>query len=227
MKFGDRVLLKKYKNGNRLWGTVTECWKCSGTGKVIWDYADHVCFNCDGAGWYYEKEREYTPENLAKLEAKLAKEAQRLAEEDRQRAEEQARIEAEEEARRIAEIEANRGQFVGAVGDKIQLEVTFINDFWYEKPSFSRPWEMETIRGYVFKTDDGNTLIWKTTGSLGYDSIVPDDAKTCNYIDENGKKHDWILPEYGDRITIKGTIKEHQEYRNVNQTILNRVKWIH
>ena len=65
MKYGERVLLKEYKNGNKLWGTVCKCAKCQGTGKVIWSYADHVCFDCDGKGWYYFEEREYTPENLS------------------------------------------------------------------------------------------------------------------------------------------------------------------
>ena len=73
MNIGDRVLLNQFKNGNKLWGTVTRCEKCSGTGQVIWSYADHVCFDCNGKGWYYKEERELTPENIAKREARLAK----------------------------------------------------------------------------------------------------------------------------------------------------------
>ena len=77
MKYGDRVLLKEYKNGNKLWCIVSHCPKCNDTGKVIWSYADHRCFDCNGKGWYYTEEREYTPENLAKREAKRAKDREK------------------------------------------------------------------------------------------------------------------------------------------------------
>lgn len=211
MKYGDKVLLQEFKNGNKLWGTVTRCAKCNGTGKVIWTFADHVCFDCNGKGWYYEEEREYTPENLAKREAKRAKKA---AEEREKREAEQAAREAERlarEAERLAEIERNRGQFIGKVGEKINLTVTLERRFSYEVPCYNAPWKRDTVKGYVFKTDEGNTLVWKTTGSLG----------------EWDKNGNWITPEEGDKITIKGTIKAHEEYDNVNQTILNRVKWVH
>ena len=227
MKYGDRVLLKQYKNGNKLWGTVTPCCKCNRTGKVIWSFADHVCFDCNGKGWYYEEEREYTPENLAKHEAQLAKkraaweaeEAEREAEHQRKLAEE-----AKREAERLAEIERNRGQFIGQVGDKIQMDVTLVRKFNYQ---VHFGWQTQDYTGYVWKTDDGNTLVWKTTGYLGYEIEVPwdsDDVSGRDY-DEH-KAYSFITPGDGERMTIKGTIKDHQEYRNVNQTILTRVKWI-
>lgn len=223
MKYGDRVLLEEYKNGNKLWGTVTRCAKCNATGKVMWDFMDHVCFDCNGKGWYYAKEREYTPANLAKREARLAKERAKWEAEEAKRAAEEARREAE----RLAEIERNRGNFIGAIGDKIQLEVTLTRTFNYEVPCYNAPWKTDIVTGYVFKTDDGNTLVWKTTGSISRKVELPWDAE--DYCGTNSDKHtrwDWESPDEGDRITIKGTIKAHEEYRNVNQTILNRVKWI-
>lgn len=227
MKYGDRVLLKQYKNGNKLWGIVSHCPKCNDTGKVIWSYADHVCFDCDGKGWFYEEEREYTPKNLAKLEAKRAKEREKWeaaeAEREAARREREAEI-ARREAERLAEIERNRGQFIGNVGDKITVTVTLEKKFSYETHFGFRTMY---VSGYVFKTDDGNTLVYKTTGSpLGYDYEVPEDSVSCNYTDENGKKWDWMPMQEGERVTIKGTIKEHTEYNNVNQTVLMRVKWV-
>ena len=227
MKYGDRVLLKQYKNGNRLWGIVSHCPKCQDTGKVIWSYADHVCFDCNGKGWFYEEEREYTPENLAKLEKKRAKEREKWEAEEAERESEYQRKGAEEakrEEERLAEIERNRGQFIGNVGDKITVTVTLEKKFSYETHFGFRTMY---VSGYVFKTDDGNTLVYKTTGNpLGYDYEVPQDSISCNYTDENGKKWDWMPMQEGERVTIKGTIKEHQEYNNVNQTVLMRVKWI-
>ena len=227
MKYGDRVLLKQFKNGNKLWGIVSHCPKCNDTGKVIWSYADHVCFDCNGKGWYYSEEREYTPENLAKLEAKKAKERAKWEAEEAEREAEYQRKKEEEarkEAERLAEIERNRGNFIGNPGDKIQIDVTLVKKFSYETHFGYRTMY---VSGYVFKTDDGNTLVYKTTGNpLGYDYEVPQDSNSCNYTDEDGRKWDWMPMQEGERVTIKGTIKEHQEYNNVNQTILQMVKWV-
>ena len=226
MKYGDKVLLKEYKNGNKLWGTVTRCAKCSGTGKVIWSFADHVCFDCNGKGWYYSKDREFTPENLAKIQKKWeAEEAKRAAEQAEREAEE-ARREAEEarrEAERLAEIERNRGHFMGKVGDKIEMTVTLVRRFQYEVPCYGASWKTDIVTGYVFKTDDGNTLVWKTTGCL-HRKVYKDGGHFRD--NEKDGWYDYESPEDGDRVTIKGTIKAHEEYNNVNQTILNRVKWV-
>lgn len=221
MKYGDRVLLKEYKNGNKLWGTVTKCWKCHGTGKVIWSFADHVCFDCNGKGWYYEEEREYSPKEAAKREAKLAKERAEFearAAEQAKRAAEIAAEEARREAERLAEIERNRGNFIGNAGDKIQMEVTLSHTFWFDRPCYNAPWKTETVTGYVFKTDDGNTLVWKTTGGL-YRKEYTEAGHLC----DNKGRYDTVVPDEGERLTIKATIKDHEEYNNVNQTILNRV----
>lgn len=227
MKYGDRVLLKQYKNGNKLWGTVTFCSKCQGTGKVIWSFMDGICFDCQGKGWYYSEERELTPANLAKLEAKRAKDREQWEREEAER-EMIRKAEQEEEARReaerLAEIERNRGQFLGEVGQKIDMEVTLERKFDYERPCFNAPWTTEVVTCYVFKTDDGNTLVWKTTGSLGYTEEVAN-YDDCDFT-KGGKYCRFVAPAEGDRIRIKGTIKAHQEYNDVNQTVLNRVKWV-
>ena len=224
MQYGEKVLLKEYKNGNKLWGTVTKCIKCGGSGKVMWTYADHVCFDCNGKGWFYTEEREYTPENLAKRNAKIERE--RKAHEVEREAyyarvcEEQAKREAE----RLAEIERNRGQFVGEIGDKFEAQVTFIRKFHYET---HYGWQTISVAGYVFKTDDGNTLVWKTSGNgLERENIeVPWDSPEACWKDyENHKAYTYERFEEGQRMTIKCTIKAHDEYNNVNQTILNRVK---
>ena len=196
MKYGDRVLLKQYKNGNKLWGIVSHCPKCNDTGKVIWSYADHVCFDCNGKGWYYSEEREYTPENLAKLEAQRAKKAAaEAAEREANRKEREAR-EAAWKAEKEAFEAKRRGHFYGEVGQKIELEVVFTG--WSE---------YETAYGwmniYSFDTDDGAHLVWKSSADLG--------------------GNDWIINE-DDRITIKATIKAHIDYHGIDQTELQRVK---
>lgn len=196
-KLGDKVLLKQYKNGNKLWGTVTCCVKCGGFGKLGWTtYADSVCFDCDGKGWYFEEEKEYTPENLAKLEDKRAKEAAEREAERAEREAERAKREAEWKAEQEEFERKRRGHYYGEVGQKIEIEVTYTGCF-----------TIDTAYGYLtfykFDTDDGAHLIWKTSGNLGGESIQ-------------------ILED--DRITIKATIKDHREYKGIEQTELQRVK---
>ena len=198
MKYGDKILLKEFKNGNKLWGTVSHCEKCGDSGKVIWSYADHVCFDCNGKGWYFTKETEYTPENLAKLEAKRAKKA----------AEARAKWEAEREAREAREASwraeqeeqerIRRGHFFGEVGQKVEIDVTYTGC-----GSFDTYYGTTWI--YRFDTDDGAHLVWKTSTELG------------------GRER--LILE-GDRLKIKASIKDHKEYRGIEQTELQRVKII-
>ena len=215
-----RELLKEYKNGNKLWGTRTFCAKCNGTGKVIWTKDDHICYDCNGNGWYWFEEREYTPANLAKREAQLAKKRAAWEEEQAKRDAERAEREAEEarrEAERLAEIERNRGNFVGNVGDKITIAATLVKTFGYET-------QFGYVSGYTFKTDDGNTFVFKTTGNpLGRKVFVERGHFRDN--EEEGW-YDFDPLQEGERLTIKGTIKAHEEYNNVNQTVLMRVKMI-
>lgn len=232
-----KEFIKTDKNGTKYFNERVTCDRCGGDGVYKWgamisyggaapipQYSG-VCYKCNGAGKVWEIVKEYTPEYRAKLDAANEKRKQKQREKwEAERAEREAerqRIEAEKaaerarkEAERLAEIERNRGNFIGEVGQRIEMTVTYIRSFSYEVPHPVCDWKTQTITGYVFKTDDGNTLVWKTSGSLGY------------WKDNDRGYQDWISPEEGDRVTIKGTIKDHQEFNNVNQTLLNRVKWV-
>jgi len=201
----ERRLVKEFKNGNKLWERKVRCEKCSGTGVIPYYYsvAHGVCFDCDGLGWYWSKETEYTPENLAKLEAKRAKEEEkRRAEAAARQAEREAR-EAEEAARQ-AEWEAKRrGHYYGEIGQKIEIDVTFVYATSFETV-------YGTMNVHRFDTDDGAHLVWKTSSEIG---------------GKWGSKGFKIVDE-GDRIRISATIKDHKEYRGIEQTELTRVKLI-
>ena len=239
-----RELIKVDKNGTKHFATYCKCDRCGGTGVYTWGgtinghpmYAG-TCYKCGGAQYLPTIEKEYTPEYRAKLDAqnekrkaKMRAEAEkRRAEWEAQRAEREAER-ARKEAERLAEIERNRGHYIGAVGDKIEMTVTLARTFQYEIPCYGAAWKTDLVTGYVFKTDDNNTLVWKTTGSIarkkyaapGEDTI---DGERCCFVDKGGN-YLYERVEDGDRITIKGTIKAHEEYNNVNQTILTRVKWV-
>lgn len=233
-----RQLVKTDRNGTKYWNTRVMCDRCcNGSGVYTWGgtingrpmYAG-TCFKCGGAGYVWEIVKEYTPEYRAKLDAANAKrkaakqakwEAER-AEREAQRAKEAAER-AERERIRREEIERNRGHFIGAVGDKIEMTVTLERTFTYEVPRFGAPWSTDIVTGYVFKTDDNCTLVWKTVGGLRRKVYT---EKGHFRDDEKHGWYDYEHPEEGARVTIKGTIKAHEEYNNVNQTVLNRVKWV-
>lgn len=241
-----RELIKTDRNGTKYWNTRVMCDRCcNGSGVYTWGgtingrpmYAG-TCFKCGGAGYVWEIVKEYTPEHRAKLDAANEKrKAKQRAAWEAQRAEREAEIarreaeKARREAERLAEIERNRGQYIGQVGDKIEMTVTLVRTFSYSVPCYGAPWKTEEVTGYVFKTDDNNTLVWKTTGSLARKKYAPKgeqvvDGERCNFGDARGNWYTYEHADEGDRITIKGEIKAHEEYNNVNQTILTRVKWI-
>lgn len=221
-----RTLIKTDKNGTRYYEETCRCWKCSGTGTYTWgavvngatQYAG-VCFACQGSGVTVETVKEYTPEHQAKLDAQRAKrEAKRQAEREAKEAElraEREKAEAERKAKE-AEIQAKRelSQYVGNVGDKLEIAVTVIYEAEYEVPSF-KGWGTDYIKVYGMEDENGNAIIWKTTGRLTKEHVY----------DEYGHT-ETLYAHKGDKLTIKGTIKEHNEYKGQKQTLLNRVKLI-
>ena len=93
--------------------------------------------------------------------------------------------------------EQNNSDYVGKEGDKISVEVEFIQRRHYEITSYTG-YGTDIINIYLFKDVDGNNLVWKTT----------------SYIDvEEHKKY-----------TLTGTVKKHNEYNGTKQTEVKRCK---
>lgn len=88
-------------------------------------------------------------------------------------------------------------EYVGTVGEKLDIEVTFSKMFSYERQAF-RGWGTEWVGIFKFVDDNGNILIWNTTASPEV--------------------------EVGKRYQLTGTIAEHKEYGEDKQTILKRCK---
>lgn len=217
------TLIRVDRNGTKYYQGMIPCDRCDGKGiyyigvcndRLIPSYVDHgVCFKCRGAGKIEGKWKEYTPEYEAKLEARrqakrekweaehaeeIAREEARRAEleAERKRQEEATRLAQEAEERRIREQKA-KSQYIGEVGDKVELDVILEKRAWFEVPSF-RGFGTDTMHVYTFRDDQGNALVWKTTGGT--------DAET------------------GTRIHLKGTIKAHSEYDDEKQTVLTRCR---
>lgn len=200
-------LIRIDRNGTKYFEGMVTCDRCGGAGGADqWKETGWTCYKCGGTGKIHGKWKEYTPEYEAKLEARRKARAEKW---EREHADEIAKAEAErkakEEAERIArEAEEKRireqkaiSQYVGEVGDKVDMYAVLDHRAWFEIPSF-RGYGTETRYIYTFRNSHGDAIIWKT--SKGMDI------------------------ENGERVHIKGTIKEHSEYDDEKQTVLTRCK---
>lgn len=100
--------------------------------------------------------------------------------------------------------ESSKGSaYVGAIGDRIEKEVTLLKKITFE-----------TQFGYMYisimKDNDGNVLVWKGSTSL--------------YLKKG--QYDYKSIKEGERCTIRGTVKAHGDYNGTPQTELTRCKVI-
>ena len=207
-------LIKIDKNGSKYFEGPVTCDRCGGDGIYKWgavingrpQYAG-TCFKCGGAGRVIDTWIERTPEYQAKLDAQReTRRAKRQAEYDRIAAErraEQERREAErkaEQERREAERKAAAAlsQYVGEVGARLTMAVSYVGSPSFERAPFRGWGDPETCYIHTFKDAAGNKIVWKTTTGV---SLEP-----------------------GQTVQITGTVKEHSEYRDEKQTVLQRCR---
>lgn len=107
-------------------------------------------------------------------------------------------------------------EYVGEVGDKVEMEVTYDGRAYFDTA-------YGTTYIHRFVDSEGNKLVWRTGNDLCLEEEGTRDNFT--YVDVDRRKY--ILCrhyEKGDKLTIKGTIKDHSEYRGEKQTSLTRCK---
>ena len=106
------------------------------------------------------------------------------------------------ESKRIQSETKAISNYVGNVGDKFSLSLTYIKTISYE-----------TQYGigcfHFFRDNQGNIFKWSTQKVMEF------------YIKDDG----YHTLDYGDTIKISGTIKEHDEYKNEKQTVITRCKY--
>lgn len=202
------TLIKVDRNGTKYFSGLVTCSRCGGAGGAKqWAYTGWTCYECGGTGKVAGTWKEYTPEYEAKLEERRRKRAEKYQREHEQEIRERQEDRAKEEAKKKAEQERKeaeeraekaKSQYYGSVGDKIEVKAIYKFSAWYECKSFVG-YGTEIHYIHTFKAGD-NTLVWKTTKGLS--------------IEENTE------------VTLKGTIKEHTEYKEEKQTVLTRCKVI-
>lgn len=209
----NATLIKIDRNGSKHFEGMMTCSRCDGCGyfavavrdmrPVLSPLDAGICWKCHGAGKVFGKWIERTPEYQAKLDAK--RKAKQEAEQAKR----------EEEARRLREerarLEAARkaiSKHVGNVGDKVALMLTYIGTASWDQPAYTGR-GMETHYIHKFEDEAHNVITWKTTVRLGW-------------TDEEGY---WNQPEAGDKLNIRGRIKDHTTYNGQKQTLLTRCKY--
>lgn len=102
--------------------------------------------------------------------------------------------------------------FLGTKGKKITVEVTMSKIVEFKDYKFS--YYGTTTYIYIMKDADDNTLVWKTTSFMHTETY-----------DDNGNPVEFYAVKKGDKLSITGTVKDHSIYNDVEQTVLNRVKF--
>jgi hypothetical protein len=112
----------------------------------------------------------------------------------------------EYEQKKQAEKEGKKqSEFIGTTGQKLEIELTFKKRIAYET-SYNGYNEM-TQYIYLFEDIQGNVYKWNT----------------AKFIEKEINNH--LVPiQEGEQLKLKGTIKEHKEYKEQKQTVLTRCK---
>ena len=108
------------------------------------------------------------------------------------------KIAEEERAKANAEVE-----YYGAVGDKFELTLTFDKSFGFEGA-----YGFTYI--HLFHDDENHVFAWSSSNG--------------SYKVEYWGGIEYVEYEVGHKYLIKGSIKDHREYRNVKQTVITRCK---
>ena len=121
---------------------------------------------------------------------------------------EEERREAERKLREIGKFE--HSEWVAEPKQRIDVELTLVRDYCYERPAYSYGWETAHI--YTLADAEGNCFVWKTANPMKVERWDGDDLVEETYA------------EPGDKVTMRATVKEHGEYRGVKQTVITRPK---
>lgn len=96
--------------------------------------------------------------------------------------------------------------YIGEIGKRMKTTATYKKSFEYMDYKYNYYGTTHYI--HTFVDADGNVLVWKTTNPVEY---INDDV--YEFISE------------GSVVEITGTVKEHSEYKGIEQTILSRCKF--
>ena len=206
----EKYLIKIDKNGSKYYEGYCPCDRCGGAGGAdVWKFTGYTCYKCGGEGKIWTKWIERTPEYEAVLAERRAKrQAKKQAEINAEIEAEQAEIEAKrlEQERIMKQLEEEEkarkavSQYVGDVGEKVAFNGIYDHCAWFDIHPYGCSWMTQTMWVHTFADESGNKFVWKTS------------SNALTEINE------------GDPVEVKGTVKDHSEYKNEKQTTLTRCK---
>lgn len=122
-------------------------------------------------------------------------------------------LEFEAKMRELAKFE--NSEWVGEPKKRMDMELTLVRDYQYERQAYgySYGYHPETAHIYTLADADGNCYVWKTSNPLKVERW-----------DEDGWLVEETYAELGDKVTMRATVKEHNEYKGTKQTVINRPK---
>lgn len=111
------------------------------------------------------------------------------------------------EYKRLRDANLKESNYVGNIGDKISVKVTYLETFTYDS-------YFGASHIHLFEDDNGNIFKWSTGTGLKF---------TVDDIHSGGSQ--WYTLDKGATIQLSGKIKDHNEYRSQKQTVLTRCKY--
>lgn len=103
-------------------------------------------------------------------------------------------------ARELEHKDEMKSEWIGTKGDKFEMELVFVKSIWFES-------QFGYSAFHFFKDENGNTFKWSSAKDL---MVKEGSAERC-------------LAQ-GEKIKLKGSIKDHSEYNGVKQTVITRCK---
>lgn len=104
-------------------------------------------------------------------------------------------------------VSQKNSKYVGAIGDRMVFSVTVLKLISYHSEMYGG--------GVIYRmiTDEGNVI---TAFSLNQKNFSVEESN------DKGEKFNRTDVQAGDKILVKGTIKKHQEYKEIQQTVISR-----
>lgn len=231
-----RVIVGKRETG----GTVkvrVNCHRCGGAGgSEHWRATGWTCFRCGGAGTEIMTRRVFTAEWLATLNERAArKQDKRAAEADARR---------QDQRQKFIAWAKPRGKLIGGI--LRSKGNTFLEDLAHKLRNY---WiltdnQMDAAKRVIDARDARALQDVRSThvGDIGqrmeFEGVIEGVYGSEGYYghtdivklrDTHDNVFTWFASGYtdlerGDRVKIRGTIKKHDEYRGVNQTVITRCK---
>lgn len=222
-------------------GYITEsgpCSRCGGAGgSNAWKHTGWTCYRCGGRGTEPRTRRVFTADKLARLNALAEKRAARKqAERDRK---------AKEQRREFIDWAKPHGKLIGGIlmakGNSFLADIAAkLRRQWTLSPA-----QLEAARRVMDQaakrtaTDAMSQHVGEPKQRIEFEAVVIGVYETRNQFghvdivkmrDLAGNMFTWFASGYtglvrDDRISIKGTVKKHDVFRGIKQTLITRCKF--